>query len=255
MSALTLVVLVVALAGVGFTEWRLWQGMDLRDESFYVVVPYRFSVGDRPFVDETSILQVPGLLTYPLIKPFVALQGGRANGIIMYARHLYLLFMLAVAVAAGFALRRLLRWQYAALVALLYVTFLFIARPELSYNTMGYGFLTLGVAFGLIGLTAKKDDASGGSARRPGLGWLGAAGVMHGLAAFAFPTFWVMPPVFAVFLGLTLRAERRAEGPSGESSAGPRRLLPAIAVYCGGAAAHPLRRGRGPCSRSGGATW
>ena len=236
MSVVTLAVFVVLLAGTGFTEWRLWQGMDLRDESFYVVVPYRFSVGDTPFVNETSILQVPGLLTYPLIKPFVALQGGHANGIIMYTRHLYLLFMVGVAGAAFVALRRLLIWQHASLVALMYVTFLFIARPQLSYNTMGYGFLTLGVALGLLFLVGKGKAA--GSARADGrtAKWLVAAGVMHGLAAFAFPTFWIMPVVFAVFLGLTLRARRYEEASGVEASVGPRSVVRAVAAYCAGAA-------------------
>ena len=169
MSLLTLVVLVVALAGVGFTEWRLWQGMDLRDESYYVALPYRFSVGTRPFVDETELLQVPSLLEYPLVKPFVALQGGRADGIIMYTRELYFLLSLCVGAAAFCALRRLLRWQFAPLVATLYVTFVFIARPQLSYNTMGMAFLTLGAAFGLLGILSKEGGAARAATDRPAL--------------------------------------------------------------------------------------
>jgi hypothetical protein len=235
-SVVTLAVFVVLLAGTGFTEWRLWQGMDLRDESYYVVVPYRFSVGDTPFVDETSILQIPGLLMYPLVKPFVALQGGHANGIIMYTRHLYLLFMLAVAGAAFVALRRLLTWQQASLVALLYVTFLLIARPQLSYNTMGYGFLTLGVAFGLLFLVGKGKQAGSERAEGRTAKWLVAAGVMHGLAAFAFATFWIVPIVFALFLGLTLRARRYGEAASVEGSVSPHCVLRAVAAYCCGAA-------------------
>jgi hypothetical protein len=233
-SLLTLVVLVVALAGVGLTEWRLWQGMDLRDESYYVVLPYRFSVGTKPFVDETELLQVPSLLEYPLVKPFVALQGGRADGIIMYTRELYFLLTLCVGVAAFGALRRLLRWQFAALVATLYVTFVFIARPQLSYNTMGMAFLTLGAAFGLLGILSKEDG--GGRVRpmdRRSLGWLAAAGVMHGLAGFAFPTLWIMPVVYTVALALTLRLQRR-DDPTGGGAGSRAPALRALAAYGGG---------------------
>jgi hypothetical protein len=106
------VAILVAVAALSFTEWRLWQGMDLADESFYVAVPYRFSVGTRPFVDELSFLQVPAFLTYPLVKPFVALQGGHADGIMMYMRHLYLAFAMGVAAAVFLAARRLLAWQF-----------------------------------------------------------------------------------------------------------------------------------------------
>src|SRR5262249_47559117 len=44
-----------ALVVVGVTYWRSWYGVDLTDESFYVVLPYRFATGARPFVDETTV--------------------------------------------------------------------------------------------------------------------------------------------------------------------------------------------------------
>jgi len=159
---LTALAIVVAVAAVGFTEWRLWQGMDLADESYYVAVPYRFSVGARPFVDETGVLQVPTFLVYPFVKPFVELQGGSGDGIMMYTRHLYLLFMCGVSAAVFFALRRRLRWQYALMIAAVYVSFVLFDLTQLSYNTMGAGFLTLGVACGLLGLWRGPAPPEGG---------------------------------------------------------------------------------------------
>ena len=55
--------------------------------------------------------------------------------------------------------------------------------------------------------------------------WLVAAGVMHGLAAFAFATFWIVPIVFALFLGLTLRARRYGEAAGVEGSVSPHCVL------------------------------
>ena len=41
-------------AAVGFTWRRLFLGMDLQDESYYVLVPWRWAVGDGPFVNEQN---------------------------------------------------------------------------------------------------------------------------------------------------------------------------------------------------------
>jgi len=229
-------VLLVVVAGVLFTEWRLWQGIDLRDEAYYVEVPYRMAVGSHPFVDDMTVFQLPAMLEYPFVKPFVALQHGHATGIVMYTRHLYLLFMLCVAAAQLFALRRVVRWEYAALIATLYVSFVFIARPQLSYNTMGAGFLTLGAAFGLLALLPSKTGAGEACRGRPSLGWLVLAGVVHGLAAFAFPTLWIMPPVFAACLAVILWRMRPA-APPGQDDGDRSPTWAGVVSYCAGAGA------------------
>lgn len=231
---LTLAVVVVALAAVGFTEWRLWQGVDLLDESYYVAVPYRFSLGAQPFLDETGVLQVPTFLTYPLIKPFVAAQGGRANGIMMYTRHLYFVFVLCVAAAVFFALRRLVRWQFALLVAALYVSFVLFELTQLSYNTMGAGFLALGVALGIQALVGSGAELLPAGDDRRQLVRLALAGLAHGLAGFAFPTLWVMVPVFAACLWLSVRMAAGGEDRPEKASRRPAVL--SVAAYCGAAA-------------------
>ena len=112
----------VAAAGVAlfFTWRRLFVGMDLQDESYYVLVPWRWALGDRPFVQEQNLLQVPGLLTYPFVKLFGVLRGYDVTGLMLYTRHLYLLLMVAVAVVAFLFLRRLVRWQLALPAAAVY---------------------------------------------------------------------------------------------------------------------------------------
>ncbi len=45
--------LALALVALGMTAWRLQFGsVDLSDEAWYLAQPYRFALGDRPFVDE-----------------------------------------------------------------------------------------------------------------------------------------------------------------------------------------------------------
>ena len=92
----------LALASVGvaaaLTYGRLYYGVDLTDESFYVAVPYRFALGARPLIDETNIVpQTPGLLLYPFLKLWDSLVG--LDGVMLYARHLHLLFFAGVALA------------------------------------------------------------------------------------------------------------------------------------------------------------
>ena len=101
--------MVTAAAALLFTWSRLFVGMDLRDESFYVLVPWRFVLGDRPFVQEQDLFQLPGLLEYPFLKLFGLLRGNDPTGLVLYTRHLYLLLMIGVAVAVFLLLRRLVR--------------------------------------------------------------------------------------------------------------------------------------------------
>ena len=82
----------VALATVAILTYvRLYFGVDFTDESFYAAVPYRFVLGARPLIDETNIVQqTPGVLLYPFVLLWNSVVG--TDGIILYARHLHLVF-------------------------------------------------------------------------------------------------------------------------------------------------------------------
>ena len=57
------------IASAGLTYGRLFYGVDLTDEAFYIAVPFRFVLGAEPLVDETNLVQqTPGLLLYPLSR-------------------------------------------------------------------------------------------------------------------------------------------------------------------------------------------
>jgi putative flippase GtrA len=188
----------VFLAALAFTYSRLYRGIDLLDESFYIAVPYRFALGARPFVDEVNLLQLSGLVVYPFVKVFVAITGG-ATGIMLYTRHLYLLLALGVATSVFYLLRTLMRWQYAALAATLYVSYFAYDLPQLNYNTLASGFLTLGVVLGLWTILH-------GRSRR----YLAAAGLCHGVAVFVYPTLIVAVPLWALAAALVSPGRRRA---------------------------------------------
>ena len=188
----------VALAAVAlaFAWHRLFLGVDLTDEGFAVAVPYRFALGARPFVDEMNVLQTAAFFSYPFVKVYVALRG--ATGIVLFMRHLYLLWTLVVAGVAWGALRRVVRWEHALLAALVCTTFVIATTSDLTYNTIGAGLLVIAMALGVRALVGNG-------------GWrsLAGAGVAQALAALAYPSLIAVLPVSAVCLVVASGAGRR----------------------------------------------
>ena len=193
----------LALAGAAIAVILTWQrlflGVDLQDESFSVVVPWRWALGDTPFVDEQNLTQVSSLLSFPFVKLFGMLQGYDVTGLMLYTRHVYLVMMIGVAAAVFLILRRVIRWELALPVASVFVTYLFRATPQLDFNTMGAALLTVGASLGLWVVLEGRGRV-----------WAFASGVAYGLAIVAYPTLLFVAPFFAVFLAFAMG--RRAVG-------------------------------------------
>ena len=176
LSPSSAVAVAAAIAVVGITSWRNLYGVDLTDESFYVVLPWRFADGARPFVDETTVAQQAGLLVFPFVWVWRELVG--VDGVVLFVRHLQLLFSLLVAAAVFIGLRDVLRNASAALLAAVAaVAFVPFDIHSLSYNTLGGGLLTAGCMLGYRSLAPRSSSR-----------WLVVAGVCHGLAVFAYPS-------------------------------------------------------------------
>jgi hypothetical protein len=175
------------------TYWRLWYGVDLTDESFYVVLPYRFARGAQPFVDETTVAQQAGLLVTPFVWVWNELVG--VDAVVLFVRHLQFLFSLLVGAAAFVSLRGVLRDRSIVLLAAVCaVVFAPFDIHSLSYNTLGSGLFTAGLLL-----------AYRGRGR-----WVVVAGVCHGLAVFAYPSLAV--PVAVAFLARLALARSRWRG-------------------------------------------
>ncbi len=176
------------------TAWRrLFTGVDLQDESYSILVPWRWALGDRPFEHEQNLAQIPGFLMYPLTKLFAVLRDSDVTGLVLYERHLYLVMTLAVAAVVFLALRRLTRWELALLIAILPVSFVFWRTSQLTSATMAAAALTVSAVCGLRATLA-------GGAR----GWAIAAGAGMGAAVIAHPTLLFVTPFYAVFLAFAL---------------------------------------------------
>ncbi len=198
---LAVVAVGAAVGALALMALRLRYGVDFRDEAYYAALAYRFALGDRPFVDEMSLFQLPAMLTFPLIKAWVAVTGG-TNGVILFMRAAWLVFAAGIAAAAFLFLRTLVRWEVALIASLVAVVAVPFDIPSLSYDSMGAGLLALGM---LVGAWTVVH----GRSRR----WLAAAGVLHGFAVFAYPT--LVLAVLAYAAALVVLYRRRSPGPLG----------------------------------------
>lgn len=176
------------VVATGLTYGRLYYGVDLTDEAFYVAVPLRFVLGAAPLVDETNIVQqTPAVLLYPFVGIWHWLLG--VDGLILYARHLHFLFTLGVGFAVFTSLRRLLDdWASSAVCAAAAVVFVPFGIHGLSYNTFASGFFTAGCFLGAAWAMTRDRRL------------LVVAGCAHALAIFTYPTFAL--PVACVFAAL-----------------------------------------------------
>lgn len=172
-----------------FAIARLHWGVDFADEALYIAMPYRFALGDRPFVDDWYLQQTTGMLVYPFIKAFVSFWG--TNGIILYGRWLFFLLSVGIAVTTFRLFIKKADRSTAVLGALAVLIFAPYGIPNLGYNAVGASFL-------LLGLVVMQTSVS---RIFPGL--------FHGIAAFAYPTLG-LSLVYMLFF--TWKMENRRSG-------------------------------------------
>jgi hypothetical protein len=174
--ALTITAITLIVLG-----WRMLHGFGFSDEAFYVALPLRFAMGDRPFVDELNIAQTAGLLMYPFIKAYNALLG--TAGIFLYIRVLFLAFFACVGWSAYAFIRPHLPRPAALLIAVACMCFIPYGAPGLSYNTLSMGLFSIGVFS--IGRWLLAPHAERRFWKAP-VYW---AGLAHAAACLAYPSF------------------------------------------------------------------
>lgn len=182
---------------------RMRYGIDFTDEAFYIAMPLRFALGDKPFVDELNLTQTAALILYPFVKAYVSLVGS-TKGIFFFVRVLYVVLLAVVGrslLELGAAVRLPLP---AAIVvsatALCYVPY---GLPGLGYNVLGAAFLALGC------LTAARASLLRSSST-PKLGrdpmfWAGAS---CAAAACAYPSLVLAAIVAGIAVFATTTRER-----------------------------------------------
>jgi hypothetical protein len=160
--------------------WRVRRGIDFTDEAFYLALPMRFALGDRPFVDELNVAQTSALLIYPLVKLHMLVRG--TTGIFWFIRILYVLMFGVIGVSAFRLARTRLPTHAAFLAGAACAPFVPYGVPSLSYNTLGCGLLAAGL---FVTTRALLDRGPVPMVLRDPLYW---GGFLMGAAAFAYPT-------------------------------------------------------------------
>lgn len=196
---------VCAIAIVVVCLWRMTLGVDYTDEAFYVGIPWRFALGDRPYVDELNIAQNAALL----VTPFVIVYRKIADfsGLFLFLRWLEVAFYCGV----GWSFYSLARTRLSVATSLLLgaacVPYLPYGLPGLGYNSIGVGFLALGLFLGTQPLLAPPTEKPPFILRDRRF-W---AGMCHGAATFAYPTF-LFPVVATAVVIFALSSSGRVRG-------------------------------------------
>lgn len=146
-----LLFVILMIAAVIFSAWKCFYGFGGFDESFYITIPHRLSMGDALLFDEWHLSQLSGFLLIPIVWLYRTIVQSM-DGIIMFMRFMYVLVHAAVAV---FAYLRLKKYGYLSVFAtVLYFVFTPYDIMALSYNTMGMDLL---VVVGVLMATSDKN--------------------------------------------------------------------------------------------------
>lgn len=141
-TSIDLTALIFLIAGILFYCYRANKGMGVfEDESFYLTIPYRLSMGDSLFCDEWHVSQLSALLQYPLVKLFLIINGS-ASGLILYWRHMYIVLQSVTAAAAYIMLRSKNR-----AAALLFCLVFYFSMP---FSIMSVSYNQTGICFSLL---------------------------------------------------------------------------------------------------------
>ena len=170
-------IFVLALFALVFN--RIHYGVDLSDEAYNSALPYRFALGDRPFVDEMAPQQTSSFLLFPLIKIYTLLFG--TESLILFMRYMYVLFTIFIAFLIYKTINEHLGKKIALLICLLVVFYAPFGAIFFNYNRLAFLLFSAGCFIGVL--------------RRDKLFW---SGVLHGLTLIAYPFFAI--PCAAFFL-------------------------------------------------------
>jgi hypothetical protein len=176
--------------------WRITQGADFLDESYYASFIYDWLKGGIRGSTLMTLHQTAELIVYPAAKVYATIVGGD-TGLILFLRALFLIGNVAAGLTwlrflgqAGFGP---LRW----LVAAAAVAFIPFGLPAPSYNTLGLQGLEIGLAaYGAAELMSGRAVWV----------WRSVSAAGWAVATVAYPT---LAAVLMIFLAAILLARPR----------------------------------------------
>jgi hypothetical protein len=170
---------------------RLFYGVDFGDEAIYAAAPYRFVLGDKRFVDDTTLFQITSLISFPVVKFYYEITHG-TDGIILFLRQAYFILSLLISCLVYFSLKDSFDKRIALLVSLTCVVYAYANLFTFSYNTQASLFFTAGC---FLGAWAISDIS-----RAQNYIFLLVAGLLHGLTTISYPPMGLSSLVFIIIL-------------------------------------------------------
>lgn len=200
-ALITWIVCLFAALMVALTVYSLYFGVSPHDEAFYVSIPYRFILGDRPFIDEYSFTQTAAFFTIPFFKVFLHLKGS-SEGIILFSRYLHFTFTVLLAGLVFFTFKKVASTWEAILLALPCIVFVPFNIHGLSYNTLAILFSTAAYLFGFLTVIRARSDSNleiNKSVYKFDA-FLFSAGAFHAFALICYPTLLFIPFLYVICL-------------------------------------------------------
>lgn len=143
---------------LAFVFLRLFYGVELSDEIFYIAPSYRLLQGNIPFVDAWDVIIGNGLTVYPVFAFFHLFTAG-TQGIFLYSRITFFVFMLVLGLLCYLCLRRHVPSATLALLAI--VAYAPFSLYNWSYNNLSMVLLFTGICFifnGMMNQNKRRAD-------------------------------------------------------------------------------------------------
>ena len=145
-SSIGIRIIVIAIVAIALAMyWRLYFGVDVSDEGFYMAMSYFFARGGQPFVHEWVAQQGASIIFAPFVKTYIFLQGS-TDGLVLFGRHIFFLVSIFASWSIWRLCRQIVTSAIALFPALLPVVFHPGGIPNLSYNSLGALAWLLGLA-------------------------------------------------------------------------------------------------------------
>jgi len=170
---------------------HLFYGVDFGDEAVYAAAPYRFALGDKRFVDDTTLFQITSLISFPLVKFYYEITHS-TDGIILFLRQAYFIFSLLISGLIYFSLKDSFNKRIALLVSLTCVVYAYANLFTFSYNTQASLLFTAGCFLGAWVLNNVSHSKN--------YFLLFLAGLLHGLTTISYPPMGLPCLIFIIIL-------------------------------------------------------
>ncbi|MBR4473369.1 MAG: hypothetical protein IKS55_06985 [Oscillospiraceae bacterium] len=176
-----------------FLFWRCRFGFAYEDETFYLTIPYRFCLGDKPLLHEWHLSQLAGIILYPFVKLYLVFFHS-TDGIVLFFRYFY-----TIVWGAGglFLWNRLRCFSHVGAMAAAYCFVVYApwSIMALSYQSMSFLFL---LSSCMILITSDRPLA------------FIAAGILYSGSVLCNPYLAVLYPLFTVVMLVMFLLGRKA---------------------------------------------